>query len=300
MLSSFFVANISFPLRDYCWQNTHLPLAEAYSKTKMQWREKLWKDFVSSTGELPTGFPAEPLGATSPEIPKRNQIGYISYFDEGYPALLRKIPYAPWGLFVKGTWPEFGAFGNSVSIVGTRKANAYGKAALKQILSKVNDPGVEGNLCIFAPCALTVSGLAYGIDACAHEVSLAAGIPTLAILGHGLNAPLHPRTHLALANKIIEKGGALVSEFPLEMGAYRSHFPWRNRIIAGLTPLTWVVQGTHKSGTRHTVKHALDQGRQVAVTPGDIFSELSEIPHEFLREGAHPITCASDLRELLL
>ena len=141
-----------------------------------------------------------------------------------------------------------------------------------------------------------MSGLALGIDSIGHRSALKAGLPTVAIPGSGLSDKvLYPHSHRLLAEEIVEKGGCLLTEFPDDYPSYPINFPQRNRIIAGMSHATLVIEAELKSGTLITSKYATEYNRDVLTVPNSIFSKTSEGPHMLLRLGATPITQSSDI-----
>jgi DNA processing protein len=145
-----------------------------------------------------------------------------------------------------------------------------------------------------------VSGLALGIDSIAHRAALEAGLYTVAFPGSGLDEKvLYPPSHKRLAEEIIEAGGALISEFEMDQSGAPWTFPKRNRLMAGVSHATLVIECGLQSGTLITSKHATDYNRDVGAVPGNIFSPLSAGPHMLIRLGATPVTCVDDLLELL-
>lgn len=203
-----------------------------------------------------------------------------------FPKALLEIPHVPEKLFVAGTLPNPTEY-YYLSIVGSRKYTNYGREATERIIS-----GLAGYpICI-------VSGLALGIDAIAHRAALDAGLPTVAVPGSGLGqSVIYPRSHLCLAKEIIENGGALLSEYEPDFRAAPWSFPQRNRIMAGLTQGTLIIEAEEKSGSLITARMALDYNRNVFAVPGPIFSATSKGTNGLLRQGATPITSAKDLLE---
>ncbi|HVY12133.1 MAG TPA: DNA-protecting protein DprA, partial [Alphaproteobacteria bacterium] len=146
--------------------------------------------------------------------------------------------------------------------------------------------------------AVIVSGLAFGVDAAAHEEALKQGRRTIAVLGGGLDeASLYPKHHALLARRILDGGGALLSEYPIGTPNFKQNFVARNRIISGLCAATLVVECDLDSGTLITARHALDQNRQVFAVPGPIYSPQSRGPNNLLKLGAKPATAAADILE---
>ncbi|MBM2821154.1 MAG: Protecting protein DprA protein [Candidatus Berkelbacteria bacterium] len=203
--------------------------------------------------------------------------------DKDYPKLLKEISDPPGILYIKGNLSLQDEV--SLAVVGSRKYSLYGKKATNYIVG----PLVQNGLCI-------VSGLALGIDAIAHEVALSSKGRTLAVLGCGLDQ-IYPLANIRLADKIIKSGGALISEFPLGMPALRHNFPIRNRIIAGLTLGTLVIECAEGSGSLLTAAAAIDYNREVFAVPGEIFSETSSGTNRLIKMGAKIVTSHRDVLE---
>lgn len=196
-----------------------------------------------------------------------------------YPAELLDLPNAPDLLFTLGARHTLDA--PRVAIVGTRDCTGYGDRTARQIAAAIARAGG----CI-------VSGMARGVDACAHRAALEAGGKTVAVLGTGVDVP-YPRGHARLHAQIAEHG-LVLSESAPGTAAFRGCFPRRNRIIAALAQVTIVVEAGHKSGALLTAKNALDLGRTVAAVPGPIDSPNSAGTNELLRDGAHVIATLDD------
>jgi DNA processing protein len=198
------------------------------------------------------------------EIERVRKMGAdILLLDDGvYPALLREIFDPPITLYVKGEWAA--CFEQpSVAIVGSRRSSSYGQNAATMLARDLAARGVT-----------IISGLARGIDAAAHKGALEAGGRTVAVMGTGLDQ-VYPRDHKKLADEILEKGGALVSEFPLETPPAPQNFPYRNRVISGLSLGVLVVEAAENSGSLITARLALEQSREVFAVPGNITSRNS-------------------------
>lgn len=206
---------------------------------------------------------------------------------QSYPPLLREIPQPPESLNYRGTLPA--ADLKLLSIVGSRKYTSYGKQVVDELVA-----GLRGcNVGI-------VSGLALGIDSLAHEAALKNELYTLAIPGGGLgDSVIYPARHKPLAHRILEAGGGLLSEFEPTFRATSWSFPQRNRLVAGISHATLLIEAAEKSGTLITARLATDYNRDLGVVPGSIFSGNSAGVHQFLKLGAAPITTAHDLLELL-
>ena len=172
-----------------------------------------------------------------------------------------------------------------LAVVGARKYSQYGKEVCERLIL-----GLRGY-----PITI-VSGLALGIDSIAHRAALKANLKTVAVPGSGLSEKvLYPSTHRGLAEEILKVGGALISEFDDNFIATPYSFPQRNRIMAGMSHATLVIEAELKSGTLITSKYAIDYNRDVFTVPHSIFSKTGEGPHMLLRLGATPITQPEDI-----
>lgn len=201
--------------------------------------------------------------------------------DPNYPSELNDLSHDPPGwLFVRGRPLEPGQA--RVAVVGSRRCSALGREVAHDIGRRLAGAGVA-----------VVSGAAAGIDGAAHRGALVAAGPTVAVLGSGIDVP-YPRSHAELIERIADSG-TLVGEYPPGVTAEPYHFPSRNRIIAALARAVVVVEGAAKSGSKISVDHALDLGREVFAVPGPVTSPLSETPLAFIRDGATMIRGADDL-----
>lgn len=203
------------------------------------------------------------------------------------PPRLREIPDCPKSLYIEGILPDKETI--YLAVVGSRKMSAYGRRVCEQLVS-----GLRG-----APIAI-VSGLALGIDSVAHEAALAAGIPTIAVLPSGL-APsvLYPAAHRNLARRIVERGGALVSEYAPEEKPRHWTFLARNRIVAGLSFATLVIEAPERSGALVTARLALEYNREVLAVPHPIESETGAGTNALIRRGATLIRSSLDILDSL-
>ncbi len=200
-----------------------------------------------------------------------------------YPPLLKCIDDPPYVVYARG---DVSALSRpSVAIVGTRYPSGYGRNMARAIGSEL---GVAG-LCV-------VSGMARGIDGCAHEGALDAGGTTVAVLGSGVDVP-YPTENAALYRCILDTGGAVISEYPPGAQPQPFHFPNRNRVISGLSHAVVFVEGKIKSGGMITVTAALNQGRDVFAVPGCAGQAVAEGPLAIIREGARLVTSAQDVLE---
>ncbi len=192
----------------------------------------------------------------------RKQINYSFYLDDDYPRRLKNCPDSPVIFFYRGD-VDFD-HPKTVSIVGTRRATQYGK----DLCNKLVDEMCQRNL-----NPIIVSGLAYGIDICAHKAALRNGLPTIAVLGHGLSQ-LYPAAHVSVAREIVQQG-ALLTEFPSDCPMDRNNFIRRNRIIAGLSDLTVVVESDIRGGALITADIANSYDREVFAFPGRLTDTYS-------------------------
>ncbi|MFC1653950.1 DNA-processing protein DprA [Patescibacteria group bacterium] len=214
----------------------------------------------------------------------RRGVEVVTMMDPEYPQHLLGINKSPPVLFVRGRLlPEDN---NSLAVVGTRKPTSYGRNATEKLVSDLVSSGLT-----------IVSGLARGIDGIAHRTALDLGGRTVAFLGGGIDN-IYPSEHKVLAEKIV-KNGALISEFPPGFQPSRGNFPARNRLISGMSLGVLVVEGLSKSGTKHTVNHALSQGKPVFAVPGPITSKMSDAPMDMISDGAHMVRKAEDILKVL-
>lgn len=205
--------------------------------------------------------------------------------DAGFPAILRELPDPPRILYVRGDAELLAHRHDRVlAVVGTRRITPYGQRVTKEIVTRL------------AKHFIIISGLAYGTDAAAHEAALSANGQTCAVLACGLDdKSIYPASHINLANRILKTNGYLISEHPTGTHPYKSYFPVRNRILAGLSVGVLIIEAGHNSGTLITARCALDYNRDVFVVPGSIFSDYSRATNELLKCGARCVTGADDI-----
>lgn len=206
----------------------------------------------------------------------------IEALSENYPSLLKEISDPPDQLFIRGN-ASLLSEKNLIAVVGTRKISLYGKQVLQEIIPPLVRAG-----------AVIVSGLAYGVDALAHQIALQHGGKCIAVFGCGVDI-IYPEEHRELAKKILEMGGTLVSEFESGTLPLKHHFPARNRIISGLSRATIIIEAQEGSGSLITAKLALDQNREVYAVPGNIFQANQQGTNRLIEEGAYPITSSKNL-----
>ncbi len=212
---------------------------------------------------------------------EKHSVEIVSLYDKNYPELLRHIHLPPYILYYKGGQLESHA--KRVALVGARKSNDYGRKVINHLVPTLTQQGYQ-----------VVSGGALGADAFAHEATLQAGGITIAVLGSGL-LELYPWSNKKLFERIEYSGGILVSPFPLAHKPDRTTFPARNRIIAGLSQGTVVIQAAARSGALITAEFALQQGRQVFAVPGSVLEPLSQGCHALLNQGAKLVQTADDI-----
>ncbi len=213
--------------------------------------------------------------------PRRHLIGW---HDPDYPDLLRRAPSPPLALFVEGDplllWQP------GIAIVGSRAPTAGGRDNAAQFARHFASNGLA-----------VVSGLASGIDAAAHEATLGIGGATVAVLGSGIDIP-YPRSNTRLHGRLAAEG-AVVSEYPPGTPARREQFPSRNRIVAGLTLGTLVVEAAYRSGALITARLAAESGREVFAIPGSIHNPMARGCHRLLREGAQLVEAPEEVTAAL-
>jgi|SRR5271166_597886 len=219
------------------------------------------------------------------ETAERSGARLVTCSDESYPAALHDLCDPPLVLYVRGALEC--AARRTVAIVGSRAASAYGRTIAASMAAE------------FAPFGATVvSGLARGIDAAAHKGAIDAGIPTVAVLGSGVLA-LYPDYHALLADEIVARGGAVLSEFPPAEPARAFQFPMRNRVVAALAQATIVVEASTRSGALITARLADELGRRVFAVPGDVVRPTSRGTNALIADGVPLVTSAADAAGLM-
>lgn len=198
------------------------------------------------------------------------------------PLKLQSLPQPPEQLFTEGAFAEL-LQRPLVGIVGSRKVSPYGRQVTDRLATELSRRGV-----------VVVSGLALGVDSIAHKAAIEAGGQTIAVLPGPLDQ-IYPATHSPLARRIITTGGALVTEYPAGTPTMRHHFIARNRLIAGLADVLLVTEAALKSGSLHTARFALEQGKDVLAVPGNITSATSEGTNNLIKAGAEVATRAEDI-----
>lgn len=215
------------------------------------------------------------------ELCDRAGVRIVTLWDEAYPEVLRSLYDPPLCLYVRGKLPPLPE--NAVAVVGTRRMTQYGARMTRMITEEAVAAGYT-----------IVSGLAFGVDTVAHTATVEMNGITVAVLGGGLMR-IHPQENVPLARRIVESGGAIVSEFPMMCPVSRTTFPRRNRIVAGMTRATIVTEAGIGSGALITAKLALDNGREVFAVPGHADNMQAKGCHKLIREGAELIETFGDV-----
>jgi DNA processing protein len=258
--------------------------------------ENIWKASLTDLEKSGLGSSlSQKILATRPNMDpdtewarlEKENIRLVTQTDSAYPRLLREIPSAPYIIYMKGEYDLNSA--PMISIVGSRKYTSYGSQVATAFAKDLAAAGLA-----------VVSGMALGIDSIAHRGSLDGGGKTVAVLGGSLDDKnIYPRNNFNLSREIIEQG-LLLSDYPVETPAgIPGNFPARNRIIAGLSLGTLVVEAGEKSGTLITADLALEFNREVFAVPGSIFSSQSIGTHNLIRGGAKIVTGVKDILEEL-
>jgi DNA processing protein len=224
------------------------------------------------------------------EIEKLNQenIQVITIKDNNYPEILKEIFTPPALLYLKGEIKNLNSNFN-LAVVGTRKISNYGR----QITPELVKPLAQNGFTI-------TSGLALGVDALAHQSALDVEGKTIAVLGSGLDQKsIYPSSNRYLAQKILDKQGTIISEFPINTLPLKHHFPARNRIISGLCLGTLIIEAGESSGATITAYNALEQNREVFAVPGSLFNQNSIGTHKLIQKGAKLVTSHHDILEEL-
>ncbi|WMJ76125.1 MULTISPECIES: DNA-processing protein DprA [unclassified Sedimentibacter] len=214
---------------------------------------------------------------------KEQNIGIVTVYDKYYPEKLRHMDGSPYILYYKGRLDRINDL--SIAVVGSRKATAYGKWVTEKLTGELSELGIN-----------IISGLAIGIDSIAHRTSLKSNANTFGVIGCGIDV-VYPRINERLYLEIAEKGGAVLTEYPLGMQPLPNNFHARNRIISGLSDGVLVIEAREKSGTLITAGHAANQGREIFAVPGGIDSLYSKGTNALIKDGAKITTSIDDIIE---
>lgn len=266
---------------------TLIKLLKNYKTPKQIWK-KTKEDFIQA------GFDSKIAGALVNEEYRTNLDKYIDYIEKNnikvlkiydllYPNKLKNIYAPPIILFAKGNLEILNE--PSIAIVGCRYSSNYGEKVAKDFAYKLARKNIN-----------IVSGLARGIDTCAHLGSLQAKGKTIAVMGSGIDI-VYPSENKNIYNEIINNGGVVLSEYIIGTKPMPENFPRRNRIISGLSDGVLVIEAKEKSGTLITVDYALEQGKEVYVVPGNINSVNSYGTNNLIKQGAQLITSENDILE---
>ncbi len=240
---------------------------ENYAHEFLLWKEKIDEDKTQ-------------------KILEQEKIHCVFAEDEEYPPLLKEIYDPPFCLFVRGALT---GLSYPLAVVGSRQFSLYGKQVTEEMVTELARKGIT-----------IVSGLALGIDGIAHQTALDANGKTIAVLGSGNDRQhIFPSGHRHLADKIVAGGGAVITEYPPGMMPTQYTFPRRNRIIAGISLGTLIVEAGEESGALITGQCALDNGREVFAVPQNITSPTAVGVNNLLKVGAHPVTSAEDILNAL-
>lgn len=213
------------------------------------------------------------------------KINCTSPQDNKYTSLLSNIVKPPKSLYYIGVLPNERL--PTVAIVGSRKPTKYGNEVTERFARELAQRGV-----------VIISGLAIGVDGIAHTTALEAKGLTLAVLGNGLPY-IYPSTHTELAKRIVNQGGAIVTEYEEGRPVMSHQFLERNRIVSGLADAILITEAAARSGTLNTAAHALEQGKEVFVVPGNITSPMSVGCNQLLKQGARVATSVDDILEVI-
>lgn len=245
---------------------------------------KGWPKLPGLRSGLVRHVPGSEACSVQRALQKLDKVGgwICTYWDDDYPQRLRQIPDPPALLYGCGTLPN----DPGLAIVGTRQPTDVGRLFTERLAEQVASSGT-----------VVISGMARGIDSAAHRGALNGGGKTVAVLGCGIDR-IYPPENARLYREIIDLG-ALISEYPPGSEPLPGHFPGRNRIISGLSEATLVVEAARDSGSLITAEFALEQGREVMAVPGGIDRKSSYGPNFLIKQGAHPITEAVEVMEIL-
>lgn len=221
------------------------------------------------------------------ELMEKENIQAVTLQDNDYPANLKEIFNPPPILYYRGSID----FLNNIclAVVGTRKFSNYGRQVTEDIVASLAKNGIT-----------IISGLALGIDSIAHKACLDASGKTVAVLGSGADKQcVYPSSNRYIADKIINSGGGIISEYPIGTNPTKYTFPMRNRIVSGLTRAVLVIEAPKNSGSLITAKYALDQNRDVFAIPGNIYGTNSQGTNQLIKDGAKLITNGDDILQEL-
>ncbi|MFI8686286.1 DNA-processing protein DprA [Rossellomorea sp. NPDC077527] len=212
---------------------------------------------------------------------EENDIEWITLYDDDYPKLLKNVYDPPFLLFLKGNRKLLQA-STKLAVIGSRNATSYTEKVLHRLIPQLIERGV-----------VIVSGLARGADTIAHKEAIKSGGNTIGVLGGGFQH-IYPKQNVDLAHHMMHHQ-LLLSEYPPYMKPEKWHFPFRNRIISGLSDAVLVTEARKKSGTFITADYALNEGREVLCIPGSIHDPLAEGTNSLIQEGAKMVLTIEDI-----
>ena len=264
-------------------------------ETYLQWIRTAWED--SERGQTGEQLRIKPKDVRQLWVHRSRQdickeeycrwrdkgVRFITMTDPEYPQRLRHIYDPPYALYVRGNLPQEER--KAAAVIGARACSGYGMQQGRRIARELAAQGVQ-----------IISGLAYGVDSEGHWGALESGVQgaTYAVLGCGVDI-CYPAEHHKLAERILEQGGGLISEFPMGTQPSPGQFPMRNRIISGLSDCILVIEARKRSGSLITVDQALEQGREVFALPGRVGDSLSEGCLHLIRNGANILMESGDV-----
>ncbi|HAZ29062.1 MAG TPA: DNA-protecting protein DprA [Candidatus Magasanikbacteria bacterium] len=262
---------VAFSTLDHLWDSSTKEM-----RARLPFEEQIKEEFIAWKNELQE--------ETIESALKESQIDCVTIDDPSYPALLRQIYDPPLCLFVRGM---LDTFSRPIAVVGSRQHSPYGKKIAEDFVSVL----------VQHHCTI-VSGLARGIDGIAHEAALHEHGKTTAVLGSGIDPEhIYPSQHCALADRIIDSGGVVLSEYPPGTEPTRYSFPKRNRIISGLSLGVVVIEAGKNSGALVTAQSALEQNREVFAIPQNITSPTSAGTNTLIQMGAHAVIAPQNILE---
>lgn len=256
--------------------------ASAYQASSQGWQERGWPEKIARKIEVERSMHGIAIAHRLLERVEAGGMGMICSFQPGYPDCLRQIANHPFILYYKGRLELLNS--PAVAIVGSRRCTTYGRNTAEHLASGLSGAGIT-----------IVSGLARGIDAAAHTGALRGIASTIAVLGGGLDH-IYPAENRRLHHQIASQG-LLISDYPPGTIPHGSHFPARNRIIAGLSKGVLVVEAQQRSGSLITADFALEQGRDVMAVPGPINSPASTGSNNLIKQGARLVSSLEEILE---
>lgn len=214
-------------------------------------------------------------------------INQLSIGDKGYPAPFKNIASPPQQVYVLGANLDELLKRPRLAIVGSRSVSTYGRQVTARLARELAEQGI-----------VIISGLALGVDAIAHQAALDAGGLTIAVLPSPVDHP-YPSSNAQLAKRIVENGGTLISEYSEDIYSFKTNFVARNRLVAGLAQAILITEAAEKSGSLHTARFALEQGKDVLAVPGNITAITSVGTNNLIKSGATPVTSYLDVLHVM-